>query len=107
MRTSPQRSAGVLRVLILILFVFNLLALIFVPGSVLVKDITEFAQLAPYDHPLELPFRILICFAMSWIWVWEVGMEEVLLTLFFLICGICCAAILWWVKKKLDNVLMR
>ncbi len=103
--TAVQKLARVLKILVVIIFICNLVALVFVPGFVLLEDIADFVQLAPYENPLELPLRLVICFFMSWVWVWAVGTQEILLTAYFLGCGLCCAIILWQAKRVLGGFL--
>ena len=104
-KTAVQKLAGVLKVLVTITFVCNLVALLLVPGMSLMKGPDELLALTPYENPLEVPFRVGIVFALSWVWVWAAGAYEVVLALFLLFCGVCTAVVLWQARRVLDTVL--
>ena len=91
-KTSAQRLAAVLRVLVLIAFVCNLLALALVPGLVLLRDMGDTAPglLADYYWPS--------------IWATQ-GPACTVLTVFLWVCGACTAVILWQAKWVLDTIL--
>lgn len=101
-KTSVQKLAAVLRVLVVIAIVCNFIALLLVPGMALMKGLLE---LTPYERPFELPLRLVMVFVLSWGWVWSAGSYEIVLTLFLLICGICTAIILWQAKRILNAIL--
>lgn len=103
--TSVQKLAHILRVLVMIVFVCNLVALLLVPGMALMRSPEELVGLTPYENSLELPARIGIVFLFSWYWLWTVGLYEILLAVFLWICGVCTAVILWQAKRVLDNIL--
>lgn len=109
--TGVQKLARVLRVLVLITFVCNIIALFVVPvmavlypQSVVEAGVEELTYLfglkaVPQDHwPLPAVFWI------SWIWVWA-DLYAAVLTLFLWACGICTAIILWQAKRVLDTIL--
>ena len=95
-KTGVQKLAKVLKILVIITFVCNILALLLVPAMAdLVVDkyrVTEFREL------LLLPALTLLVFAYP--------NEEVFYLAFFLwVCGICTAVILWQAKRVLSNIL--
>lgn len=104
-QTGVQKIARVLKILVLITFVCNLLALLLVPGMALTKGVEELLNLTPYENPFVLPLRLVVCFALAWGWVWTAGSYEVVLTLFLWLCGTCTAVILWQARRVLDTVL--
>lgn len=64
-KNGVKKLAGVLKVLVTVTFVCNLLALPLVPGVVsigLEGGLRAFAELTPYENPLELPVRVVIAF---------------------------------------------
>ena len=104
-KTSVQKLAAALRVLVVIAFVCNLIALLLVPGMALMKGPEGLSELTPYENPFELPLRLAITFLFSWGWVWSAGSYEIVLTLFLLVCGVCTALILWQAKRILNAML--
>ena len=103
--TNVQKIARVLKVLVMITFVCNLLTLLLVPGLALMKGPEELLNITPYENPFEVPLRLIVCFALSWGWVWTAGGYEVVLTLFLWLCGTCTAVILWQARRVLDTIL--
>ena len=110
-KPDVKKLARVLRVMVLIVFACNLLALFMVPGLVglrqLQVDWQELFRMG--SDPQELVLPVLYLFLM---WpevfrhifqVWK--NEYVVLTLFLLLCGMCTAVILWQAKRVLDTVL--
>ena len=104
-KTAVKKLAGVLKILVTITFVCNLVALLLVPGMSLMKGLDELLTLTPYENPLEVPFRVGIAFALSWVWVWAAGAYEMVLALFLLFCGACTAVVLWQARRVLDTIL--
>ncbi|MDE7170471.1 MAG: DUF2975 domain-containing protein [Oscillospiraceae bacterium] len=110
-KTSVKKLARVLRVLVIITFVCNLIALYFVP--------TLAAMLAENQWDGQTMTRLLTGHWEVWmrlsayVWnpfVWMMAMfaEEFywpVLTLFLLSCGVCTAVILWQGKRVLDTIL--
>lgn len=112
-KTGVQRLAGVLRLLVWVVFILNLLCLLLVPGFVaylIEGGPAEVAQVL--RHGLEQwlggqgdrNFTIALVFFASWWAVWNQWYAG-LLTLFFWLCGICTATILWQAKRVLDTIL--
>lgn len=114
-RTSVQKLAQVLRVMVIITFVCNLIALIFAPMFAIGLNsrydgewLLWALDFVPVDFWLHLLTR-------SWnisIWVdgWTGKNEimvpaDVVLVVFLLFCGICTAIILWQGKRVLDTIL--
>lgn len=95
-KTSVQKLAAVLRVLVLIVFGCNLLALLLVPGLVLLRDMGDVA-------PGLLAAYFLTCLRPI---IWAAQEEPgVVLTVFLWLCGACTAVILWQAKRVLDTIL--
>lgn len=110
-QTSPQKMARILRVMVIVVFACNLIALLFVPpivGSTALMSNQSlesimnawFAAAWPKEG---FPFFIFVIY--SWLeGVWEQAYTSVL-TLFLLFCGVCTAVILWQGKRVLDTIL--
>lgn len=107
-RTSVQKLARILRVLVIITFICNIIALIFVPAlaELLAADRRD-GQIfwmplngETFDFWLDI-------FAMSWRMTGPAGEGSCrpVLTAFLLFCGVCTAVILWQGKRVLDTVL--
>jgi len=109
-RTSVQKLARVLRVLVVVAFVCNLIVLLFVPPMV------ECTVLIPDEPPErvvrmwvaaiwpEEGFPLTVFMLFAWLDVWGEAYTAVL-TLFLLSCGVCTAVILWQGKRVLDTIL--
>ena len=109
-KTAVQRLAAVLRTMVLIVFVLNLLCLLFVPGmAVICLDRDTMADpewrkaLAWALRERGLLFVGVVCL---------VGFRSLLehapvgvLSLFFWVCGTCTALILWQARSVLDTIL--
>lgn len=106
-----KKLAHILRVLVILAFACNLLALFMVPGLVgmrsLGMDLQELFQTGSDPHEPVSPVIYLIA---MWPEVfrhiyqaWE--NEYVVLTFFLLFCGVCTAVILWQGKRVLDTIL--
>ena len=108
--TSVQTTAKVLRVLVLAVFVLNLLVMPLVPGLVvqLVGEgpgrmfSTLKAMFGLFGSEEQLSVWQYILTALCWVW-----MDRMLafVTIFFWLCGVCTAAILWQAKTVLDTLL--
>ena len=109
-RTQAQRLARALRVLVLLVLVLNLLVLPLVPG--LAVQLVEggpdrlFGMLRAMSGTLggwemAAAWQFLLSALTSW-WM-DSGLLFV--TLFFWLCGLCTALILWQAKKVLDTIL--
>ncbi len=109
-KTAVQRLAAVLRTMVLIVFVLNLLCLLFVPGmAVICLDRDTMADpewrkaLVWTLQERGLLFVGVVCL---------VGFRSLLehapvgvLSLFFWVCGTCTALILWQARSVLDTIL--
>ena len=104
--TNVQKISRVLKILVTITFVCNLVALLLVPGIVLMKGPEELLSLTPYENPFVVPLRVAIAFLLSWGWVWTVGSYEAVLTVFLWLCGTCTAIMLWQARRVLDTILI-
>lgn len=110
--TSVQKLAKVLKILVIITFVCNLIALLAVPVMALLtpREAVEGGmeglsslfggEPVPDDY---IPFTAV--FFGSWLVVWTKGYTAVL-TVFLWACGICTAIILWQARRVLDTILI-
>lgn len=106
-RTAVQKLAKVLKILVLVMYVVNLLCLLLVPGMVVFRR--------DFSHALELwkwfalgngeGLTLLAIICMGAFRSVAEDLEIGLLSLFFWICGVCTALILWQAKEVLDTVL--
>ena len=110
-RDSVQKTAKVLRVLVLVVFVLNLLCLLLTPGATAyVADGGPGRLFQALQGEVERwmgqgeHFPMGIIFVVSWWAVWSHA-ETAVLTVFFWLCGVCTAVILWQAKKVLDTIL--
>lgn len=114
-QTSVQKLARVLRVLVIITFICNILALFLVPmaacmyGTISVAEMVDWGtEGLSYLFGLEntpqgyFPFTMMFC--LSWVGIWASELTAVL-ALFLWVCGICTAAILWQGKRVLQTIL--
>ena len=106
-KSTVQTIARILKVLVTVTFVCNLLALLLVPGLVMLAHTDSI--LADMEWSAQntrgVLFFLPIGFIASWRSVWGDGAYSVVLTLFLLSCGICTAAILWQGRRVLDTIL--
>lgn len=107
--TAVQKLARVLRWCVIIVFAINLLTLPLVPGlaALLAEGGPErvreaFLLAAVPDRGLGVFLPVFL--ALSVLAVWADQMAAAL-TVFFWLCGICTAVILWQAKKVLDTIL--
>lgn len=108
--TSVQKMAKVLRVLVLAVFVLNLLAMPLVPGMVveligggserMFQTLKAMFGLMGGGEQLSV-WKYLLA-ALCWVWTDRVFAFA---TLFFWLCGVCTAVILWQAKGVLDTLL--
>ena len=111
-RTSVQKLARVLRVLVIITFVCNVIALFFVPFLAALSAAGQRGGQAFQDlfHGESAGF-LLEVLAMSWTplaWMRALtagNLHLAVLTLFLLSCGVCTAVILWQARRVLGTVL--
>lgn len=100
-KTSVQKLARVLKVLVTITFICNLLVLPLVPGLV------ALGRVAVMTHQLQGEALYLLgqCFSL-WgrIGEWWSVPQFAVLSLFLLFCGVCTAVILWQARRVLDTV---
>ena len=111
-RTGTQKLAGVLKVLVTVVFVCNLIALFLVPGLVLAREIYQdgsllqagwqmLTRVARLSETLSVPSPLY--YIMAWILIWlEPAMA--VLALFLWACGICTAVILWQARRVLGTI---
>lgn len=101
--TGVQKLARVLRVLVIVVFICNILALGLVPCLVFNRfylDLDGVLSTFAYDFDDGLG----LFFDMPFYQVWQQPYTFVL-TLFLWACGICTAIILWQAKRVLDTIL--
>lgn len=111
-RTSVQKLARMLRVLVMITFVCNLIALLLVPGLVALGELEGmgFGDLLQMGSDPHEPFSPVLFMLLMWPEIFRhipqgFGNQYVVLTLFLLLCGICTAVILWQAKRVLGTIL--
>lgn len=110
--THIQKIAKALRILVIIVFVCNLLALLLVPGLAALSadggiDLVAHAVLAALKQPgyegqglTSLPLFMVL----AWVGVWS-ETYTILMTVFLWICGVSTAIILWQAKRVLDRIM--
>ena len=109
-RTAVQRLAAVLRTMVLIVFVLNLLCLLFVPGmAVICLDRDTMAD-PEWRKALvwTLQERGLLFVGVVCLGGFRSLLEHApvgVLSLFFWVCGTCTALILWQARSVLDTIL--
>lgn len=109
-KTAVQRLAAVLRTMVLIVFVLNLLCLLFVPGmAVICLDRDTMAD-PEWRKALAwaLQERGLLVVGVVCLGGFRSLLEHVpvgVLSLFFWVCGTCTALILWQARSVLDTIL--
>ena len=109
-KTAVQRLAAVLRTMVLIVFVLNLLCLLFVPGmAVICLDRDTMAD-PEWRKALAwaLQERGLLFVGVVCLGGFRSLLEHVpvgVLSLFFWVCGTCTALILWQARSVLDTIL--
>ena len=112
-KTSVQKLARVIRVLVIIVFVCNIIALLLVPVmSVLaavwnpeIKYLNDAVYYYFGGYSLaELP-RFIIDLWVAVLMLTRQDMYVIVLMIFLWTCGICTAVILWQGKRVLDSVL--
>lgn len=106
-KTAVQKLARVLRVLVVITFVCNLIALFLVPGmAALYIDGGNTGLLENNSAFQFLRFFVTIWHPVVWmLGAAGEGQDWVVLSLFLLFCGICTAVILWQGKQVLETML--
>ena len=110
-RTGVKKLSRVLRVLVIIVFACNLIALFFVPTLAAMSMMNGWdGQTIERFLTGELGVRLDFCIAAWHPLVWIMSMSEgdfywPVLSLFLLTCGVCTAIILWQAKRVLDTIL--
>jgi len=107
--TSVQKLARVVRVLILIVFACNIIALLLVPGlAAMIADggikmvVKAFQSAAANDGT---GFKSLpMFFVVSLAWVWT-DLYSGAMTVYLWVCGVCTAIILWQARGVLGNII--
>ena len=114
-RTPVQKLARVLRVLVIITFVCNLIALFFVPALAWLMTVNRWDGQALQRMILEgglyqnfsPQFIVFSWDLVLWVLALITGDDFYwpVLTMFLLACGTCTAVILWQGKRVLDTIL--
>lgn len=110
-KIDVKKLARMLRVLVIIVFACNLIALFFVPALAAMSMVNGWdGQTMERLLTGELGIRLDFCIAAWHPFVWIMSMSEgdfywPVLTLFLLICGVCTAIILWQAKRVLDTII--
>ena len=104
-RTGTQKLAGVLKVLVTVVFVCNLIALFLVPGLVLAREIYQDGSLlqAGWQMLERMSVSMALFYLMGWTLIWLEPFMAVL-ALFLWACGICTAVILWQARRVLGTI---
>lgn len=110
-KIDVKKLAFVLRVLVIIVFVCNLIALFFVPtmvmlspGDMVASIVRDWRLWASGEDPGDLYYPFSIFFLLSWLGVWTDAYTG-MLSAFLLVCGVCTAVILWQAKRVLDTII--
>ena len=105
-RTSVEKLARVLRVLVVITFVCNIVALLFVPFMAVSWYYDGYGSLENIvgTFRYDVSDGWAIFFDTPYYMVWQYA-DTAVLTAFLLACGICTAVILWQGKRVLETVL--
>ncbi len=109
-KTAVQRLAAVLRTMVLIVFVLNLLCLLFVPGMAVICLDRDTMSDPEWRKALvwTLQERGLLFVGVVCLGGFRSLLERVpvgVLSLFFWVCGTCTALILWQARSVLDTIL--
>lgn len=109
--TDVKKLALALKIMVLVLFVCNLLALILVPLMAMMTPLrtaesilTALKVVTGVEEMGDIYFPFTYALVISWIGVWQEPYTA-MLAAFLLLCGVCTAIILWQAKRVLDMVL--
>lgn len=110
-KIDVKKLARVLRVMVIIVFVCNLIALFFVPAIVVLSPgrmvesiVRDWELWTTGEDPGDLYYPFSFLFLLSWLGVCTEPYVAVL-TLLLLLCGICTAVILWQAKRALNTII--
>lgn len=110
-KLDVKKLSFVLKVMVLVVFICNLLALLMVPLLALLSPqgtaesiMTAVQVITGMEDAGDMYFPLTSGLVLSWMAVW---MEPycAVLTAFLLSCGCCTAVILWQAKRVLDTIL--
>lgn len=109
-KTSVQRLATILKLLVTLAFACNILALPFVPGLVGIGrgGFHHLLTLISCTNSWEVPLRAVTAFLMvCWQYIFRVWREPsyAVLAAFLLFCGINTACILWQARRVLNTII--
>ncbi len=109
-KTAVQKLAEILRIMVLAVLAVNLICMLFVPGMVLLCLDRETLADPEWRKAIDWALR-----EKGLLWIGMVclgGFRSIFayapvgaLSLFFWVCGVCTALILWQAKKVLDTIL--
>ncbi len=110
-RTGVKKLAFALKIMVLIVFVCNLLALTLVPllammtpGGTVESLLRAFRVVTGLEEAGDLYFPFTYVLGISWLAVWTEPYTA-MLAAFLLFSGVCSAVILWQGKRVLDTIL--
>ena len=105
-KTSVQKLAAVVRVLVIIVFACNLIALLLVPGvaGVIATGGIKTVVNETFIRGQGVLAWYRYVFVQGWIEVWAEPYSAIM-TVYLWVCGICTAVILWQAKRVLGTVL--
>lgn len=101
--TGVLKLAFVLKIMVLIVFICNLMALILVPFLVNQRFLVNFGGIVD-TFRYDFSDGLAIFFDGAYYQVWQ-RPETAMLTLFLWACGCCTAVILWQARRVLDTIL--
>ena len=102
-QTQVQKLVRVLKVLVMIAFVCNILALLLVPFLVFQRFHVEIGMILD-TFAYDFDDGLAVFFDTPLYQVWQEPYTAVL-TVFLWLCGICTAIILWQAKRVLETIL--
>lgn len=109
-KIDVKQLARVLRVLVIIVFICNLIALFFVPAIVIMSPggmvesiVRDWNIWVSGEDPGDIYYPFPVFFLLSWLGMFTEPYYAVLVLL-LLLCGVGTAIILWQAKRVLDTI---
>lgn len=107
-KTSVQKLARMVRVLIVVLFAVNILALVLMPGLVSLSYTMETGRWLGQGTAPDVSFvaeagDLVSYWLLSWGWIFR-EYYTASLTVFLWACGICSAILLWQAKRVVESI---
>lgn len=110
-KLDVKKLAAILRVLVIIVFVCNLIALFFVPAIVIMSPgrmvesiVRDWNIWVSGEDPGDIYYPFSVFLLLSWLGMFTEPYYAVLVLLLVL-CGVCTAIILWQAKRVLDTII--